>query len=341
VTYQYSTHTTFSIQFEKVASSYPDDEVGAEDLTILAALASAFDKSGDEELQKEAADIDQMLIAIANPKNALAKLNEVYDKELNKLREEGRREQREKKYSAGDELAEMGGHKAIADAVDKQVRRYRPMEAPLSTRYSPDRPGVSLMRITDSVYQDPTTGKIYNYESGYKTDKGNEIPGSSVKHQTEYAEGANDSRSMFTTRESLSSQASADIKKKVVKAYEDHINDISTENEDVRIVQDVTNYDESSAYHNNPEMVQYAEYIQNNFPGVVAFPVFDASKANPSGELVVRSPIQDTANYYIQVKLEGSQVAGAQRSSYNPDVIADSLRKLSNAPAHIYFDSRL
>lgn len=202
--------------FEKVASSYPDDEVGAEDLTILAALASAFDKSGDEDLQKEAADIDQMLIAIANPKNALARLNEVYDADLNRLREEGRREQREKKYSAGDELAEMGGHKAIADAVDKQVRRYRPMEAPLSTRYSPDRPGVSLMRITDSVYQDPTTGKIYNYESGYKTDKGNEIPGSSVKNQTDYAEGANDSRSMFTTRESLQSSAAgqdADIKK--------------------------------------------------------------------------------------------------------------------------------
>lgn len=194
--------------FEKVAESY-DDDFGAEDLTVLGALASAFDKSEDESLQKEAEQIDQIIMAIANPKLALAKLNEVYDSELNELRAVERRKAREDKYSAGDKLHEMGGHKAIADAVERQVRRYRPMEAPLSTRYSPDRPGVSLMRIADGVYQDPTTGKIYNYNSGYKTDKGNEIPGTSVEHQTQYSEGPNDSRSIFTTREGLLSSAAS------------------------------------------------------------------------------------------------------------------------------------
>ena len=201
--------------FEKVASSY-EDEFGAEDLTILSVLASAFDNTGDTELQKEAADIDQVLFAIANPKLALARLNEVYDEELNQLRMNERRKDREDKYSAKDKLHEMHGNKAIADAVKDQVRRYRPMEAALSTRYSPDRPGVSLMRITDNVYQDPTTGKIYNYESGYKTDKGNEVPGTSVQNQSNLLQ--NETHSIFTTRENLLSSAS-DTRVKKAESY--------------------------------------------------------------------------------------------------------------------------
>ncbi len=34
------------------------------------------------------------------------------------------------------------------------------------TRYSPDNPGVQMRRIKDKVYQDPITGKIYNWETG-------------------------------------------------------------------------------------------------------------------------------------------------------------------------------
>ena len=39
----------------------------------------------------------------------------------------------------------------------------------LSTRYSPDRPGVQARRIADGVFQDPYTNKIYDYNDGFKT----------------------------------------------------------------------------------------------------------------------------------------------------------------------------
>ncbi len=34
------------------------------------------------------------------------------------------------------------------------------------TRYSPENPGVQMRRIKDKVYQDPITGKVYNWETG-------------------------------------------------------------------------------------------------------------------------------------------------------------------------------
>jgi len=204
----------FTSSLEKLAFAYEEPKVSSDSLEELAALASAFDLSGDPELQAEASVIDQVLLAIASPTNAVNKISLVYDKELEELRKERRVKDLNDKYSGPKEkLHEMHGFKQIADAVDK-VRRYRPLEAPLSTRYSPDRPGVSLVRITDRVYQDPTTGKIYDYASGYTTDKGNEIPGGGVDQQIP---DINDhqSRSLFTTRESITSNASqnADIEK--------------------------------------------------------------------------------------------------------------------------------
>ena len=206
-----------STALEKIASTYdePQTPVDGQSLEELAALASAFDLSGDPELQAEAAVIDQVLFAIAAPGEAVNSFNLVYDKELEELRKTRRSQDLEDKYTKTKEhLDEMYGHKAIADAVEKDVRRYRPLEAPLSTRYSPDRPGVSLMRITDRVYQDPTTGKVYDYAAGYTTDKGNDIPGGGVDEQIK---DINDhqSRSIFTTREGLLSSASqeTDIEK--------------------------------------------------------------------------------------------------------------------------------
>src|SRR5690606_1266773 len=140
---------------EKIASTY-ETPVDGQTLEELAAIASAFDMSGDSELQAEARAIDQVLFAIAAPGEALYNFNLVYDKELEELRKARRAQDLQDKYTKPKEqLDEMYGHKSIADSVEKNVRRYRPLEAPLSTRYSPDRPGVSLMRITDRVYQDP------------------------------------------------------------------------------------------------------------------------------------------------------------------------------------------
>jgi hypothetical protein len=56
----------------------------------------------------------------------------------------------------------------------------------LSTRYSPDRPGVQARRISDGVYQDPITNRIYDYNSGFKTESGDDIAGGHVSLQTDF-----------------------------------------------------------------------------------------------------------------------------------------------------------
>ena len=55
----------------------------------------------------------------------------------------------------------------------------------LSTRYSPDRPGIQARRISDGVYQDPYTNKVYDYNEGFKTEDGRQFPGGDASLQTD------------------------------------------------------------------------------------------------------------------------------------------------------------
>lgn len=59
-----------------------------------------------------------------------------------------------------------------------------PIGQSLNTRYSPDLPGVSLIRESDGVYKDPITGKTYDYNRGFVLDDGTEYVGGSVSGQT-------------------------------------------------------------------------------------------------------------------------------------------------------------
>lgn len=52
------------------------------------------------------------------------------------------------------------------------------------SRYSPDHPGVQMMRISDNIYQDPITRKIYDFEKGFETEDGTEHKGGSVAEMT-------------------------------------------------------------------------------------------------------------------------------------------------------------
>ena len=40
----------------------------------------------------------------------------------------------------------------------------------MSTRYAPDMPGVQTMRYSDGVYQNPYTGKMYDFNEGFEMD---------------------------------------------------------------------------------------------------------------------------------------------------------------------------
>jgi len=61
----------------------------------------------------------------------------------------------------------------------------------LSTRYSPDRVGVQAKRVSDGVYQDPYTNKVYDYNEGFKTEDGRSFPGGSASLQSSLMRTAN------------------------------------------------------------------------------------------------------------------------------------------------------
>lgn len=61
----------------------------------------------------------------------------------------------------------------------------------LSTRYSPDRVGVQAQRLSDGVYQDPYTNKVYDYNEGFKTEDGRSFPGGSASLQSSLMRVAN------------------------------------------------------------------------------------------------------------------------------------------------------
>jgi hypothetical protein len=52
------------------------------------------------------------------------------------------------------------------------------------TRYSPDMPGVMMKRISDGVYQDVVTNKVYDFQHGFTDASGTPRAGGSIKHQT-------------------------------------------------------------------------------------------------------------------------------------------------------------
>tara|TARA_Y100000310_G_C20258591_1_gene612539 strand:+ start:66 stop:545 length:480 start_codon:yes stop_codon:yes gene_type:complete len=77
-----------------------------------------------------------------------------------------------------DNLYGIGPEHGRADnSIDEPSRS-------LSTRYSPDRVGVQARRVSDGVYQDPYTNKIYDYNEGFKTEDGSVFSGGTVDNQT-------------------------------------------------------------------------------------------------------------------------------------------------------------
>jgi hypothetical protein len=180
-------------------------DITPQQLDDLAALAFEFDKSENPLLKKQASVLDELLLSIAAPKNIVNKSRKATEDEINRLREELRKARREEAYDEPHKAhADMNNAKEQAKAVEQQVKRYRPLEAPLQTRYPPDRPGGQMTRITDHVYQDIVTGIVYDFKAGYKTQKGNEVPGSSVENQTrQLGDYRNQSSSLFETRDSL------------------------------------------------------------------------------------------------------------------------------------------
>lgn len=173
------------------------------DVDELGALATSLDETGDPVLQKQAAVLDEILLTIGADPKALGAFKKAEQDEIDRLRARYQDTNRNEYTKAVEEhKKEINVNEAIK-AIDSKVKKYRPMEAALSTRYSPDMPGVSLMRVGDHVWQCPITKKIYDFRSGYTTAKGNVVPGSEVSNQTQHLGFRAQEHMNFSTREAV------------------------------------------------------------------------------------------------------------------------------------------
>jgi hypothetical protein len=179
----------------QVSEMEPPEEskITSESLEEIANLATALDSSGDSQLKKQASVLDELLLSIAAPPNAYAERKDLQDQRLVELK---------KKYE--DPRKELYETNKIADsekAIDKSnmTKTYKILEAPLSSRYCPDHPGVQIARIGEHMWQCELDKKAYNFETGFELNNGAKVPGGDVAQQTQ---GLNTPfHTIFDTRE--------------------------------------------------------------------------------------------------------------------------------------------
>lgn len=150
-------------------------------LRSLSELASILAESDDISLQKTSSMIDNILLTLAID-NAEKRAN--FNKQFSDKIAEIKAKKDSHKENNDKIKQSFHGQEAI-DAVDKQLKHYVPMEAPLKTRTCPDHPGYQIQRISDDVYQCSLDKKTYDFKAGFTTLNGNKVPGTSVEMQSQ------------------------------------------------------------------------------------------------------------------------------------------------------------
>lgn len=182
-------------------TGYEPKLIDAGGLDLIASLASTYDQSGDPELVKIASVLDELLYTVAVPKGSKDKIKLADEAEVNRLREKYRGEALETAYGQSKLESEKENKTDEAvKAIDDRVKSYKPLEHALSTRQSPDMPGIQMIRIGDNVWQCPVTKKIYNYNEGFTLLTGDKVPGGSVSNQTQQLGDQLEQHSNFSTR---------------------------------------------------------------------------------------------------------------------------------------------
>jgi len=187
--------TAIKVIADKIEEIEPKEEskITSESIETLASIASAFDSSGDDELKKQASVIDELLLTIAAPPNAIENKRAVEEKRIQSLKDKYKqpRQELEDKNKISESQKDI--------AKSQYTKNYRIMEAPLQTRYCPDHPGTQMTRVAEGAFQCELDKKTYNYEIGYDLSDGSHVPGGSVNNQSSHI---NDySHSMFDSRE--------------------------------------------------------------------------------------------------------------------------------------------
>src|SRR5271165_732149 len=162
---------------EEVSKVEPEVDITSEKLDELAAVAAAFDESGDELLMKQAGVLDDFLFTFAAPKNAVAAAKQMEDDRIEQLK---------KKYK--DPKVKQDEMNKVSDSIkdiekSPSYKKYRVLEAPLSTRVCPEH-FCQIARVGEHRWQCCLDGKIYDYDTGFTTLDGNRVPGGDVSEQT-------------------------------------------------------------------------------------------------------------------------------------------------------------
>lgn len=162
-----------------VLESPEPSKLTPESIEGIADLAAALDSSGDPALQKQASVLDELLLSISAPPGAYKAAKAAEDYRLEELK---------KKYeNPREELAKVNMITDAEKAIDKSkmAKEYKILEAPLSSRYCPDHPGVQIARVGEHVWQCEMDKKTYNYELGFELINGSKVPGGDVSEQTQ------------------------------------------------------------------------------------------------------------------------------------------------------------
>lgn len=180
---------------EQVDTIEPQEEsnLTPESLQELANIATAFDASGDEGLKKQASVIDELLLTIAAPPNAYAMRQDLQENRILEI---------QKKYhQPKEDLYKTNRIAESEKGIDKSkmTKHYAILEAPLSTRYCPDHPGVQIARVGEHMWQCEMDKKSYNFETGFELNNGDKVPGGDVAEQTQGLDTP--SHAVFDTRE--------------------------------------------------------------------------------------------------------------------------------------------
>lgn len=171
----------------------PESKLTPEALDHLNQIVTAFDKSGDSDLQRTASVIDELLLTIATPPSWVENYKEAQENRLDVLKA--------KYEETKKQLDEVNKVKESAKAIDASpmFKEYRIMEHALSTRTCPDHAGAQMARVGENLWQCSLDKKTYNYLTGYTTEKGEKVPGGDVAEQTQMHHA--EPHAMFDTRE--------------------------------------------------------------------------------------------------------------------------------------------
>ena len=173
----------------------PAEEINLtpEKLDHLNQIITAFDSSGDADLQKTASVMDELLRTISSPPDWVRNHKQAQADRLDVLKRDYER--------VNKELDKFNGVKESAKAIEKSpfFEEVRIMDHALNTRTCPDHPGAQMARVGEAMWQCSLDKKVFNYTSGYTTERGEKVPGQYVSNMPH--EFDNHPRSMFDTRE--------------------------------------------------------------------------------------------------------------------------------------------